>query len=448
MADLRRAVVIGAGPAGLVAARDLLKRGYVVTVLEAGAAPGGRVSPVTLADPDRGDLQVDAGAESFATRGSVVAELARELGLTVVLPSGASAWVVGPGRAYPLPSTGWLGIPTQPLDREVRAVVGAAAAVHASLEQYRPLGDIADDVTVGSLVRSRMGDEITDRLVAPVLQGVYSRPLDALELRAIDPDLPRQVREAGSLTAVATAKRASAPAGTAVQGIDGGVFRLAAALADAVRAEGGTIVTRAHVERLELRDGAWHLLAGGGTVVADLVVVATTRGAATRLIPKLGAVGERSASEGMVSLVTLLLDAPDLDSAPRGTGVLAIEGVTRAKALTHSTAKWPWLARAAAGRHVVRLSYAIDVATHEHRREDVASHALADATRLLGVELAPSQLRAEATVTWTDAAPQATSDLNPAPGLFLVGSAAGLTGLASIVGADFPWAAGEATLEP
>jgi len=421
-----RAVVVGAGPAGLLAARSLARRGESVTVLEASSAIGGRVSPLHLAG-----LTLDAGAESFATRGGTVAAVASELGLAddVVSPTSSPAWVVAPGLAYPLPATGWLGIPARPLDKDVRRVIGSAAAVHASLESHRPLGRFAEDITVGALVRSRLGDEIAERLVTPVLQGIYSRPIDALPLAAIDPALPAQLRQAGSLTALAGARRAASPAGSAVQGIRGGVWRLTDALASDLWRNGGRIVTDAPVERIERSDDAWHITAGGGRVVADRVVIAVPAAAARRLVP-----GPGDEPDKRVALVTLVLDAPQLDGAPRGTGVLAIGGVTRAKALTHATAKWPWLAAAAEGRHVVRLSYALDDGP-----EDVSAHAMSDAARLLGVELEPSALVASATVTWHDSAPSAVPDREPRPGLHLVGSAAGLTGLAAIAATDFPW---------
>jgi protoporphyrinogen/coproporphyrinogen III oxidase len=426
-----RSVVVGAGPAGLIAARDLLARGDAVTVLEASDRIGGRVTSLEL-----DGLTLDAGAESFATRGGAVAALATELGLSVVPPVQSPAWVVAPGRAYQLPATGWLGIPTHPLDKDVRKIIGSTAAVHASLEPHQPLGEIPDDVSVGTLVRSRLGDAIADQLVAPVLQGVYSRPLDALKLVDIDAALPQQLRDAGSLLKLAEAKRALAPAGSAVLGVEGGMWRLTEALAAAVRAAGGRIVTDAAAERLEFADGAWHIDAGGGRVTADRVVLATPLPDAATLVPGLlGGVGVETTQRRQVAVVTLVLDAPELDGAPRGTGVLALEGVTRAKALTHSTQKWPWLARAAKGRHVVRLSFAID-----DPREDVAAVALDDAARLFGIALAPEQVRGSATAYWTDAAPANVGDLNPASCLYLVGSAAGLTGLANIAAADFPWA--------
>ncbi|SEJ35208.1 protoporphyrinogen/coproporphyrinogen oxidase [Demequina mangrovi] len=421
-----RVLVVGGGVAGLLAARRHARRGAVVTVLEAGPGWGGRVSPISVSG-----MTLDAGAESFATRTPHVEALVRELGLgaDLVAPTRAPAWVVSPERSYALPTTGWLGIPTRPLHHEVRRIIGWGAAAEAALERSRPLGDVPDDATVGSLVRSRLGERVADMLVAPVLQGVYSRPLDELPLAAIDPTLPQQLREAGSLLALAERRRRLAPAGSAVLGLRGGIWRITAALADAAREAGARLVVRTAAETAEHRDGAWHVRAGGGTLVADTLVLAVPRPEARRLVPAL----PDAPAERRVALATLVLDAPELDAAPRGTGVLAIGGVTRAKALTHATAKWSWLRDAAGGRHVVRLSYAVT-----DPDEDLLAHALADANRLLGTDVPESRVRETALVEWPDASPAAVPDRRPLPGVELVGSAAGLSGLAAIVGAEAP----------
>ncbi|WP_062301897.1 protoporphyrinogen/coproporphyrinogen oxidase [Demequina subtropica] len=421
-----RVLVVGGGIAGLLAARRHARRGAVVTVLESGPGWGGRVSPVRIAG-----LTLDAGAESFATRTPAVEALVRELGLggSLVAPTRAPAWVVTPDRAYPLPTTGWLGIPTRPLHHEVRRIIGWGAAAEAALERSRPLGEVADDATVGSLVRSRLGERVADLLVAPVLQGVYSRPLDELPLAAIDPTLPQQLRDAGSLIALAERRRRLAPAGSAVLGLEGGIWRITAALADSAREAGVRLVVGTAAESAQRRDGAWHVRAGGGTLVADTLVLAVPQPEAQRLVPEL----PEPPDGRTVALATLVLRAPELDSAPRGTGVLALGGVTRAKALTHATAKWRWLRRRADGRHIVRLSYSV-----ADPAEDLLGCALADANRLLGVDLAPDRVLESALVEWPDASPAAVADRRPLPGLELVGAAAGLSGLASIVGAESP----------
>ncbi len=91
-----------------------------------------------------------------------------------------------------------------------------------------------------------------------------------------------------------------------------------------------------------------------------------------------------------VTIVTLVLEAPALDDAPRGTGVLVSpDAGVAAKGLTHATAKWEWLEQAVPGRHVVRLSYG----RGGSRPDPGLDTALADASVLLGVPLARTMVR-------------------------------------------------------
>lgn len=173
-----------------------------------------------------------------------------------------------------------------------------------------------------------------------------------------------------------------------------------------------------------------------------------------------------------IVLATLVLDSPALDAAPRGTGVLvarAVPGV-RAKALTHATAKWGWLAEAAGpGRHVVRLSYgrADDERSDRHHEpqpqpptvdqpgasatdplpadlDGLTSLALRDATQILGVPLTPDRLLASARVRWSQSLPvpsaehrrtveQVRTAVGTVPGLAVVGAWVAGNGLASVV---------------
>ena len=419
-ADRQRWAVVGGGPAGLLAARSLARAGRDVTLFEESDAVGGRLSRLEVAG-----VTVDAGAESFATRGGSVARLVEQLGLgpDIVAPSANPAWVVGPGRPYPLPATGWLGIPLDPMARDVRRALGWVGAWRAQRDLSEPLAPLADDVTIGQLARLRLGDAAVDRLVGPVISGVYSRPVDEIPLEAIAPGLVEQVREHGGLIATARSRRAAAPAGAAVNGIVGGMFRLADALADDAAAHGASIVTSAPVASVVARGAGWTVTVDGAGHDVDGVVVAVTRERAAAL-----GLGGPVVSAGRVGVVVLALDEFALDGAPRGTGVLVAGGATRAKALTHSSVKWPWLVEVLPpGRHLVRLSYSL-----ERPDEDVRSHALSDAAVLLGTPLGEAHLVGMAQRSWLDASPSRVEDTQPLPGLHLVGSAAGLTGLAAI----------------
>ena len=399
-------VVVGAGVAGLIVARDLARAGIAVTVVEASDRVGGQLAAIRVAG-----VEVDAGAESFATRGGAVEALAGELGLAadIVRPLESPAWLIGRhGRSHPLPAAGVLGIPADPRAPDVVRAIGALAAWRARLDAVVPLRDPNSYRTVGDLVRRRMGPGVLRRLVAPVVRGIYSTTPDALPLELASPGMRDALRATGSLGAAVARLRAASPAGSQVAGLRGGVHRLAAALADDARAHGARIVLGT---RVVSADAAGVRLHDGERIVGRVVV---------------GAPGVATAAVRTRTIVVAIavVDAPDLDRAPRGTGALVEEGVEgiSARAFTHASAKWPWLANELpAGRHVARLSY-------DGMPDDPEKTVLADLRAITGVRidgLAGLDVR-----TWTR-----TLESQPVAGdQDAVGEAASITGLASIVG--------------
>ena len=398
-------VIVGGGVAGLVTARRLALGGASVTVLEASDRFGGIVASHTV-----GGIILDAGAESFATRGSTVESLATELGLgpDIVTPLAAPAWlqrVAGP--AVPLPATSVLGIPAVPLAADVIAVVGLRAALRAQLDLVLPAPFGLNSLTLGDLVRRRMGSGMLEGIVTPVVRGVHSAHPYELEVDRVAPFIRSAMRSEGSLAHGVRLLRANAPAGSAIAGIRGGVHRIVIELLADLERLGVTLELGARVSSVV--PGSARV--GRRTVRGD-VIVAT----AGLLEPN-----ERRP----LTLATLVVDAPQLDAAPRGTGVLVVDGApgVTARALTHSTAKWPWLAERTDGRHVLRLSY------DGSGPDDLADVARADAATLLGIELAPSSVVDVARVEWSRPSPE-----SPAPeGITSVGEAAGGTGLAAVV---------------
>lgn len=134
-----------------------------------------------------------------------------------------------------------------------------------------------------------------------------------------------------------------------------------------------------------------------------------------------------------IVLVTLVVDEPALDAAPRGTGVLVARSPSdsrlQAKALTHATAKWDWLAaRVLPHRHVLRLSY--DGATAGKVTDaQLCERALCDAGALLGVALAEASVVAFARVEWS--APSGRPE--PIEGVTAIGEGVSGTGLAAVI---------------
>jgi oxygen-dependent protoporphyrinogen oxidase len=237
--------------------------------------------------------------------------------------------------------------------------------MRAQLDAIIPSLWARKSLTLGRLVRRRMGDTLLEQLVAPVVHGVHSVHPDYLPLDRAAPGLRAALGREGSLAAAVRYLRDAAPPGSAVAGIRGGVHRLVTELA----ADLGTYGVDVQLGRRVRSVGGL-----GGTVV-------------------LAAPLEPSGGRRVV-LATLVVDSAELDAAPRGTGVLVARGAAgiRARALTHSTAKWEWLRERAGGHHVLRLSY-------DDEPENLAEAAQHDASALLGVSLpAPA---AFARVEWT-----------------------------------------------
>lgn len=432
-----RVVVVGGGVSGLVAARECAKVGLQVTVIEKSDAFGG-----VLRSAEVGGMTLDVGAESYATRGGVVRALLAELDLgdAVVSPNPAGAWVAGvPGvGAAPLPKGGVLGIPDNPFAPDVRRIIGWSGAWRAYLDRLRPPLTIGHAHSLGKLVRSRLGSRVLDRLVAPVTSGVYSARPDDIDVDLAAPGLNAALTRTGSLTGAVAELRArrsgvkpvDAPAsevplaagsmpapapGGAVEGLAGGMSRLVDALVADLRENFVDLRTGVSAESLSRTDGGWSVTTSvdDEPLVARAVIVALPEGPARALLaPVVPGLEVADPIAPIVEVVTLVVNAPVLDLAPRGTGVLTVPGSHTAKALTHSSAKWDWVRDAAEpGVHVVRVSFGAqgeEPATAALDDDAAARLALLEAAALLGVELSASALLAAHRSRYVQSQPAAT----------------------------------------
>ncbi|MFK0048516.1 protoporphyrinogen oxidase [Streptomyces sp. NPDC090741] len=362
----RHVVVIGGGIAGLAAAHRLLADGLRVTLLEAGPRLGGKLLAGELAG-----APVDLGAESVLARRPEALELARAVGLAEALqpPATATAHLWTRGALRPMPRGHVMGVPGDLAPLAASGVLSAEGLARIEAERELPPTEIGEDVAVGEYVAARLGHEVVDRLVEPLLGGVYAGNAYRISMRAAVPQLFEAARTHASLgegvreLQQRAAAQQSQQAGRPVfAGIDGGVGRLPQAVAEACRAAGARISTGTPVRELLRTAGGWRVVTDAEAVDADAVVLAVPAGPAARLLDGLApaaAAELRTVEYASMALVTMAFRRSELPAAITEGGasgflVPPVDGRT-IKASTFSSNKWAW-AGADPGLFLLRTS--------------------------------------------------------------------------------------------
>ncbi|MEV4760336.1 protoporphyrinogen oxidase [Micromonospora sp. NPDC049559] len=406
-----RIAVVGGGVTGLAAAlrlRELAPPGSTITVYEQSGATGGKLRTGELAGS-----AVELGAEAFLVRDpdggdSPATALARRLGLgdALVHPATGQAGLAVNGELRPVPGGTLVGVPGD----LTRVAAVARAEAERDRDEGRPLLEPGQDVAVGELVRRRLGDEVVDRLVDPMLGGVYAGRADRLSLAATMPALARTARTEHTLTGAVRAAQATArpatPGRPVFATVAGGMSRLVEAAAAELTARTdpdapvGEIRTGAAVRELRPTPDGWSLVVGPTRepelVEVDAVVLALPARPAARLLAEVdpaaaGRVGELDYAS--LALVTLAVPAPAL---PELSGLLvpASEGML-IKAATFFTTKWAHLRRPD-GIALLRVSLGRYGEEEQLQRDDdeLAATAHRELSRLVGTAAAGAGLPA------------------------------------------------------
>lgn len=411
-----RILIVGGGIAGLACAWELTRAvpDATITILDAADRPGGKLRREPVAG-----VALDVGAESMLARRPEALDLMSELGLDgeVVHPDTTSASIWSRGDLHPMPKGTLMGIPSPAAS--ALGVLSPDEVARAEGETPWDRGDF-EDVSVGDYVAARLGDAVVDRLVEPLLGGVYAGQARSLSLRACLPSVFAAARRGESLTQTAAAGQAGEAgragradrAGQAGQtdqlaapvfaGLVGGVGRLAESLTESLRARGVTIRSSTIVRELhrepDTAGGGWSVVVGPHPrperLVAEAVVLAVPAAPASRLLARHLPDASRALREveyASLAIITLAVGAEGPGTVPLpGSGFLvpAVEGRT-IKASTFSSTKWRWTAEAAGDLSFLRASVGRFGETTDLQRpdEELVAIAVAEVSEALGHQL-------------------------------------------------------------
>jgi oxygen-dependent protoporphyrinogen oxidase len=418
-------VIVGGGIAGLAAAFFLRDEAVRVTVLEGSPRLGGKLSVSEIAG-----VGVDEGAEALLVTRPEGTALIADLGLSDqrVAPGTTSSAIWTLGALRPLPRRQFMGVPADMAELAQSGVLTDEGVTRARQDPDLPPNAPDGDVAVARYIGSRLGHEVVDRLVDPLLGGVYAGRSAELSFDATLPALAAASRRYPSLTEAARSLLPPPPAGQPASGsrvfttLAGGLGVLPGYLA---KASGAAIRTSAMARELARTPDGWRLTLGSAAdperVDADAVILAVPARPAGRLLAAVPgaatavtAFGEISyASMAIVTLAYPRFAFPGPGLSARGLSgylVPAVDG-RAVKAVTFSTVKWPHLAQvtaANAGRlEIVRCSVGRigEEGLLQREDEELAAIAAAELAAATGGHGAPAATRV---TRWGGALPQYT----------------------------------------
>ncbi len=358
-----RVAVIGAGIAGLTAAYELKCAGIEAVVLEASDRAGGKID-----DSQVGSLTVDSGPDGFVARDPAAAELCRRIGLGTDLvesaASGAYVWL--DGRLMPLPARSVLGVPWT-----ADAVAGTGIVSDQGADALRrglahDAAPLVGDASVGEVLRPRVGDEVFERLIDPLLGGINAGAADQMSIKACAAPLYEAASRGGPLGLVlqeVAARQGRDPEGPAsapvFQSVRGGISRIVAALVTELGDAVSLSTPAQTVTPAAARGGPrWTVATPSGPVDANAVILACPAWEAARLLEPLApdaaqTLGEIEYSD--VVLAAFVAQHKHLARALDGSGFL----VPRSQGLLTTACSWAsskWHHYGREGLAVLRVS--------------------------------------------------------------------------------------------
>ena len=420
MPDAPHVAVVGGGITGLATAWYLRSGAWPsppeVTVLEAGARPGGKIRTEALAG-----VPVEVGPDTFLARVPWATDLARELGLgeDLVAPATGEAFVWHEGRLLPLPRGTVLGVPITARALLSTPLLSPKGRARAALDLVLPRRPPPRaDPSVAEVVGARLGREVLDRLVEPLVGGIHAGRADTLSLRSAARPLASAAERHRSMLLGLRAQRGDQGSGPVFLSVAGGMARLVERLAASL--DGADLRLATAVRALVAEDGRWRVVCDPGPdVVADAVVLTVPAFACASLLAGVApAAAEELEQIRYASVVAATLGyRPEALSRPlTGSGFLVPRVASESAdgwfrygpgplltACTFSSVKWPALAesglvllRASAGRHGDERALGLDDA-------DLVARLHAELAAMVGLTAEPVEARVD---RWERSFPQ------------------------------------------
>lgn len=188
----RHIVIVGSGITGLSAAFYLQKEikerdlPWKITLLESEARLGGKMQTEV-----RDGFIMERGPDSFLGRKKSATSLIEELGLSheLVRNKGKQSYILHRNRLVPMPEGTMMGIPSKWAPFAFTPLISFPGKVRAAADLVLPRSKQLkkEDLSIGAFFRYRFGNEVVERIIEPLLSGIYAGNIDEMSLQSLFP---------------------------------------------------------------------------------------------------------------------------------------------------------------------------------------------------------------------------------------------------------------------
>ncbi|WP_110114368.1 protoporphyrinogen oxidase [Bacillus sp. CGMCC 1.16541] len=412
----KKVVIIGGGITGITAAyylqKEINEKGLPIefTLIEATHRLGGKIQTIS-----RGGFTIERGPDSFLARKLSMSKLIKEVGLDhkLVHNSTGKSYVLVKNRLHRIPEGAVMGIPTQISPFVTTGLFSPAGKLRAAADFVIPRTKVDGDQALGSFFRRRLGDEVVENLIEPLLSGIYAGDIDRLSLNATFPQFLHAEQKHRSLIVGMKKQRALQPKPMGEQKKKGMFLTLTTGLQSLVEAIEAQLTPQSvlkgtRVEHIKKIDEGFTLTLNNGKVIeADSVIVTSPHQAAQSMLAHYE-MFEPFQNMPSTSVATIAMAFPEeaIKQDIDGTGfVVSRNSDYTITACTWTHRKWPHTTPK--GKVLLRcyVGKAGDEAIVDQSDDEIMKVVLDDLNKIMNIDTTPEFY---IVTRWKEAMPQYT----------------------------------------
>lgn len=379
----KNVAIIGAGITGLTSAYYMKKQNphLNVTIYEATNRPGGKIQTYR-----KDGYTIELGPESYLGRKTIMTDIANEIGLgnDLITNTTGQSYIYAKNKLYPIPGGSIMGIPTDIKPFIKTKLISPLGKLRAGLDLFKKPIEIEDDISVGDFFRQRLGDEVLENLIEPLMGGIYGTNIDDLSLMSTFPNFKEKEEAFGSLIKGMKDEKEQrikqrqlypgAPKGQFKQ-FKHGLSSFIEAFEKAVKNQGVDIKYNTKVEDIIVSQRDYQVVVDGKNEVYDGVLVTTPQQVFMQWFNHDPAFDYFNTMDSTtVATVVLAFEEKDIENTYDGTGfVIARTSNTDITACTWTSKKWPFTTPE--GKVLIRayVGKPGDTVVDDHTDEEIVS---------------------------------------------------------------------------